>query len=71
MFKTIEEIEDTIGLEFTNEEKLQEELIIKIYNNNFEKHDDYDIFTLTQIGNYYKLIEQNYEQMEKYYLLGY
>ncbi len=43
MFNNITEIEEQYDLIFSDEEKLQEDLILKIYNNNFEKHFDEEV----------------------------
>ncbi len=70
MFNNIKEIENRYGLTFSDEAKLQQDLIVNIYNNNFEKHFDYDNFTLSKIGEYYQYVEQDYDQMKKYYLMA-
>jgi TPR repeat protein len=66
-FKSLDEIEKKYRIIFDNNDRLNEKLILNIYNNKFEKNFNYDGYTLNTIASYYQDIK-NYDLAEKYYL---
>jgi hypothetical protein len=64
MFNSIEEIQTKYNIELPKNKS-----VLDIFNNNFEKHFDYDNETLSIIGMYYQYVEKDYNQMKKYYLM--
>jgi len=72
-FNSLQQIRDEFNILFDTYCDCNENIVINIFNSENININDYDLtdaFILCAIGNYYKYIKQNYDEMKKMFLMA-
>ena len=70
--QTLDEITFKYNISFSENENYFKEIILEIYNNNIDvsNYDMDNSLILNLIGQYYNIVNINYDKMKKYYLMA-